>query len=108
MSAQEQKQSQPVGGVVVNWLLAAPARTFTSKTTGEPKTVIELRDPSRLSNSLVVFLDGSAGTLGAVQPRTPIALRLDEVRAGRGRGELIGVVAREAVEAAFARAGGAS
>lgn len=104
----EEKQMQTQGGVIVMWLLAAPVRSFKSKSSGETKTVVELRDPIRLSNSLTVFLDGDAGELEKVAPRSMITLRVDEVRPGRGRGELIGSVSREAVEAAFARAGGAS
>jgi hypothetical protein len=95
-----------LGGFTLSWLLAAPARSFTSKTTGTSKTVIELRDPQRLAQSLTVFLDGEAGPkLEAVPPRSLITLHVEEVRSGRGRGELIASVERAAVEAAFERAG---
>lgn len=110
MSTQPQRQAPPsVGGLVVSWLLAAPVRSFVSKVDNKKRTVFELRDPARLGNSLVVFLDGEPGTLAAVPPNTRITLRLDEVRSGRGRGELVGSVPRAVVEQAFAAvAGGAS
>ena len=96
------------GGVLVTWLLASPIRSFTSKTTGEERTVVELRDPAALGNSLVLFLDGAPGALADVPTNTLVALRVDSVRSGRGRGELVGTVARADVEAAFLKAGAAS
>lgn len=107
MSTQEDKRSAMRGGVTVSWLLAAPVRSFDSKRDGRRRTVVELRDPSRLGNSLVVFLDGDADKLEAVQPGALVTLHVEEVRSGQGRGELIGTASREAVERAFA-AGGAS
>ena len=92
------------GGVTVTWALAAEPRSFTSKTTQQPMTVVELRDPVRLGNSIVLFLDGQAEKLGTVPPGTEVTLHLEEVRAGRGRGELVGRASREDVEAAFSKA----
>jgi len=109
MSTQQNQHSQqPVGGVTFTWLLGGPVSSFVSKATGEPKTVIELRDPARLRNSLVLFLDGEPGELERIKPHTTVTLRVDEVRKGSGRGELIGEVNREAVETAFGRARSAS
>lgn len=118
MSTQQTQQAQqqpaqtpkkPSGGVeFIGWVLGGPASSFVSKATGEPKSVIELRDPSRLRNSLVIFLDGEPGALAQVEANTVVTLRVDEVRKGASRGELIADVGREAVEAAFARAGSGS
>jgi hypothetical protein len=104
-----QPSTAPLGGLTVSWFLASPARSFTSKASGARRTVIELRDPQRLSQSLTVFLDGEVGpVLQGVPARSVVTLHVEEVRSGRGRGELIATVARPAVEAAFQRAGSAS
>jgi hypothetical protein len=108
MSTQEEKRSPVRGGLTVAWLLAAPVRSFDSKKDGNRRTVIELRDPTRLGNSLVVFLDGDAGKLASVQPSTVVTLHVEEVRSGQGRGELVATATREAVERAFGVTGGAS
>jgi hypothetical protein len=90
------------GGVTVNgWLLSAPPREFVSKRSGQPMTLVELRDPQRLGNSLVIFLDGEAGVLSSAVPPRPVTLTLDELSGGRGRGELTGRVGREALVAAL-------
>lgn len=95
--------SPSLGGLTVhNWLLATQPREFNSKKTGELMTVAELRDPARLSNSLVLFLDGPAGRLASGAASTAVTVRLDEVRGGRNRGELTGRVSRESLEAAVA------
>jgi hypothetical protein len=97
--------AMPSGGIhIVNWILAAPIHAFTSKTTQERKTVVELRDGQCLSNSLVVFLDGEAGPLEAATPGVRVSLHLTSVRSGKSRGELIGSASREAVESALAGA----
>jgi hypothetical protein len=94
--------SAPRGGVTFNsWVLAGSPREFTSKSTGTAMTLVELRDPERLGNSLVLFADGPLGKLAAVRPSTPVTLRVDEVRGGRHRGELSGSVARVVLEAAL-------
>ena len=108
MSTESQRQVATDGGLTVSWLLAAPVRSFVSKTSGQTCTVVELRDPARLGNSLVLFLDGESGPLAQVSPNTLLTLRVTEVRSGSGRGELIGTATRESVEAAFALAGGES
>lgn len=99
--------SQPpmLGGLHIAWLLADDVRTINTKD-GAERTVVELRDPRRLSQSLVLWLDGPAGALERVAPGTLVQLHVAAVRPGRGRGELVGQVDRAAVEAAFARAGG--
>lgn len=90
------------GGLTVNgWLLAASPREFVSKRSGEPMTIVELRDPRRLGNSVVIFLDGNAGVLASAEPSRPVTVTLDEVSGGRNRGELTGRVAREALVAAL-------
>lgn len=94
------------GGVHIAWLLADEPRTVTTKN-GE-RTVMELRDPRRLSQSLVLWLDGPAGALAEVPPGQLVQLQLESVRGGRSRGELVGNVRRESVEAAIARVQGAS
>lgn len=98
-------QPPHLGGLHLAWLLADDVRTIRTKD-GNERTVVELRDPRRLSQSLVVWLDGPAGALASAVPGTLVQLHVDAARPGRGRGELIGQVERSAVEAAFARAGG--
>jgi hypothetical protein len=107
MTTQEDKKTEKKGGLTVAWLLAAPVRSFTSKTSGKVKTVVELRDPARLGNSLVVFLDGEAAGLARVEPGTVGTLHVEEVRSGQGRGELLATASREDVERAFGVSGGA-
>lgn len=91
------------GGIVVAWLLGDDPKTIKTRE-GQEKTIVELRDPRRLSNSIVIWLDGPAGALTRAQPGSVIHLRVDGVRSGRARGELVASVSREAVESAFARA----
>jgi hypothetical protein len=99
----------PRGGVIfAGWLLGEEVRTINTKS-GEEKCVVSLRDPRRLSNALVVWLDGPAGdVLSAVEPGTAISLHVPAVRAGKARGELVADTDRGAVEAAFVRAGAGS
>jgi len=106
MTTQESKNTNKKGGLTVEWLLAAPVRSFVSKTSGKTKTVVELRDPTRLGNSLVVFLDGEAAGLARIEPSTIGTLHVEEVRSGQGRGELIGTATRKDVEQAFGVSGG--
>ena len=47
---------------LLTWLLGDDPRTITTKA-DEKRTVVELRDPARLSQSLVIWLDGAAETL---------------------------------------------
>lgn len=108
MSSEESVKQALAGGLTVRWLLAAPVRSFDSKKDGNRRTVIELRDPTRLGNSLVVFLDGDAGELASVQPSTAVTLHVQEVRSGQNRGELVATTSREAVERAFGIKGSAS
>jgi hypothetical protein len=91
------------GGLSVTWILGDDPRTITTKE-GEKRTVLELRDPRRLSNSLVIWLDGEAESLPTVAPGTPVAVHVQSVRSGRARGELVGSTSREAVEKALDRA----
>jgi hypothetical protein len=95
----------PAGGLHLAWLLADDPRTITTKD-GAKRTVVELRDPRRLSQSLVLWLGGEVGSLAGVQPGALIQLHVEKVRAGRSRGELVGEVRREVVEAAFTHARG--
>lgn len=98
-----------LGGFTLSWLLAGPARSYTSKASGKRRTLIELCDPNRLKRSITIFLDGEAGPkLEAVPPRSLITLHVEELQPGSGRGEFIASVERSAVETAFERAGGAS
>lgn len=108
MSTQTDRPASPPGGIHFSWLLAAPVRSFVSKASGATRTVVELRDPARLGNSLVLFLDGEAGPLANVPANTRVTLRVDEVRSGSHRGELIGSVSREAVMEAFTPSKGAA
>lgn len=96
-----------VGGLTLTWLLGDDPRTITTKA-GDKRTVVELRDPARLSQSLVIWLDGEAESLPKLSTGTPISLHVDSVRSGRARGELVASVARQALESAFARAREAS
>jgi hypothetical protein len=96
---------QQLGGLHLAWLLADDPRTITTKE-GAKRTVVELRDPRRLSQSLVLWLDGEVGNLAGLQPGTLVQLHVESVRSGRSRGELVGNVQRAAVEAAFAHAQG--
>ncbi len=102
MSTQPAKPKNPanMGGLVVQWLLADDPSSFTTKA-GEVRTVIELRDPARLGKSLVIWLEGDSQPFENVPPGTYISLRLESVRSGNARGELIADVSREAVQAAF-------
>lgn len=95
-----------LGGFTLSWLLAGPVRSYTSKASGQRRTLIELCDPQRLKRCVTVFLDGEAGPkLEAVAARSVITLHVEELNAGNARGELIARVDRAAVEAAFERAG---
>ncbi|HEU4656363.1 MAG TPA: hypothetical protein VFR97_02505 [Capillimicrobium sp.] len=96
-------EAAPTGGLVVAWLLGDDPKTIRTRD-GQEKTIIELRDPRRLSNSIVIWLEGAAGDLSRVQPGAVIQLHVESVRSGRARGELVASVSREAVETAFARA----
>lgn len=101
--SQTTNPKQPVvGGLTLTWYLADQPRTVQTKA-GKEMTVLELRDPRRLANSLILWLDGPAtGVLEQVPPNTLVSLHVESVRSGRARGELIGQVAsREVVEAAF-------
>jgi hypothetical protein len=93
-----------LGGVFVAWILSQPVRSYESKKDGQPKTVVELRDPARLGNSITVFLDGEAGPLAHTSTNALVKVRFDEVRPGQGRGELVGTVERAVLEAACAKA----
>ena len=96
-----------VGGFTLTWLLGDVPRTITTKT-GEKRTVIELRDPARLSHSLAIWLDGEADALPSVATGTAISMHVAGVRSGKARGELVADVSRDGVIAAFDRARGAS
>lgn len=97
------------GGLTLNgWLLAAPIRSFASKRTGKPVTVIELRDPAALAHSCTIFLPGEADDLSKAAPSTAVDLVLTSARAGKANNELIGSADRAAVRAAFTAAGGVS
>jgi hypothetical protein len=96
------KPHAAIGGFTSCWVLGDDPRAITTKN-GDRRTVIELRDPARLSNSMVLWVDGEADAFAGVQPGTAIALHVRGVRSGRGRGELVADVDREAVIAAFAR-----
>jgi hypothetical protein len=60
------------GGMTLAWLLGEEPRAVTTKT-GDVRTVIELRDPKRLSNSITIWLDGDAKAFEHVShaARTP-------------------------------------
>lgn len=93
-----------LGGLSLTWYLADEPRAITTKD-GKDMTVLELRDPRRLANSLVIWLDGlMSPPLQQVLPNTLISVHVESVRSGRARGELVARASREAVEAAFARA----
>lgn len=92
------------GGFFLSWVLGDTIRTVKTRD-GVERTVCELRDPDRLSQSLVLWLDGPAGALERVPLGARVQLHLPAVRAGRGRGEFVAQdVSRDAVEAAFAAA----
>jgi hypothetical protein len=92
------------GGLAMTWLLGDEPRTITTKA-GEKRTVVELRDPRRLSNSLVIWLDGEAEDLPKLAPGAAVSLHVQSVRGGRARGELVASVSRAVVSAALAEAG---
>lgn len=94
-----------LGGFSLSWLLAGPVRSYTSKATGQRRTLVELCDPNRLKRSITIFLDGEAGPkLETMPPRSLITLHVEELKPGSGRDEFIATVERAAVEAAFDRA----
>ncbi len=90
----------PLGGLTITWLLADDPRTIKTKT-GDVRTVIELRDPRRLSSSISIWLDGDGDAFAGVPPNTYLTLHLKSARSGKGRGELVGSVERPVVEKAF-------
>ena len=90
-----------MGGITVSWILAQPVRGYVAKSDGQPRTIIELRDPARLGNSITLVCDGEVGKLESVPAHKVITLQLDEVRGGRSRGELVGSASREAIEHAL-------
>lgn len=92
-----------VGGLSVTWYLGDEPNTFTNKA-GEVKTVVELRDPARLANSITIWLDGDGSKLAGVVPGTLVSIHLTSVRSGRGRSELVANVEPATVEEAFNRA----
>lgn len=94
-----------VGGIFLTWLLGDEPRTITTKT-GDKRTVVEFRDPQRLSQSLVLWLDGEADSLPTLAPGAPVKLHVQSVRSGRARGELVGDMSHAALSASFARAAG--
>jgi hypothetical protein len=59
-----------VGGLHSAWLLADDPRTINTKD-GSQRTVVELRDPRWLSQSLVIWLDGDVGGRLRQRPREP-------------------------------------
>ena len=93
----------PLGGLAISWYLGDDATTITTKS-GDVRTVIELRDPARLSRSIAIWLDGEGEAFEGVRPGAVISLHLESVRSGRGRGELVADVSRSQVEAAFEQA----
>lgn len=95
----------PLGGLAVSWFLGDDPSTITTKA-GDVRTVIELRDPARLSRSVAIWLDGDGKEFEGVRPGAVISLHLESVRSGRGRGELVAEVDRPQVEAAFKQARG--
>jgi hypothetical protein len=96
------KSPAALGGLTICWLLGEDPRAITTKN-GDRRTVIELRDPVRLSNSMVLWLDGEADAFAGVQPGSAIAIHVRSVRSGRARGELVADTDRDIAAAAFAR-----
>lgn len=90
----------PLGGLVVSWYLGDDPNTITTKT-GDVKTIVDLRDPTRLSRSITIWLDGDGAALEGVKPGAVITLHLESIRSGSGRNELAAEVDRPQVEAAF-------
>lgn len=90
----------PLGGLAVSWYLGDDPSTIKTKA-GDVRTVIDLRDPTRLSRSISIWLDGDGKALEAVKPGAVITLHLESVRSGSGRNELVAEVDRAQVEAAF-------
>jgi len=90
----------PLGGLVISWYLGDDPNTIKTKA-GDVRTVIDLRDPSRLSRSISIWLDGDGQILEGVKPGTVITLHVESVRSGAGRNELVAEVDRAQVEAAF-------
>jgi hypothetical protein len=94
--------SIPAGTVRFDcWLVAAPPRDFTSKKSGALLTIVELRNPQNLGNSVVFFADGAVGRLASVPAGQVVSVPADEVAGGRNRGELTGRITRPALEAAL-------
>lgn len=92
--------TNPLGGLAISWYLGDDPNTIKTKT-GDVRTVIELRDPSRLSRSISIWLDGEGSAFEGVRPGAVISLHLESVRSGRGRSELVAEVDRSQVENAF-------
>jgi hypothetical protein len=106
VATSEASRTELQSGLVVAWELGAAVQSFVAKS-GKTWTVVELRNPQELRQYVTVWLEGEAGPgLQSVPPRTVIGLRVDGLRAGRERGELVATASRATVEEAFARAGG--
>lgn len=106
MAAPEATQTGPQGGVAFAWELGSSVRAFNAKS-GKRWTVVELRNPQDLKQYVSIWLEGDAGaTLEAITPRTVVPIRVEGLRAGRERGELVATASRASVEEAFARVGG--
>lgn len=91
------------GGLYIEWIVSRPIRPFTRKRDGSIGSIIELRDPAMLGNSVTIFADGEPGALEKVPVHTLVKLRLDEVSGGSNgrRGELTGSAERSVIDAAF-------
>ena len=77
-----------VGGLSVTWYLGDDPNTFTNKA-GEVKTVVELRDPALLANSITIWLDGDGSKLAGVGPGTLVSIHLTSLSSVCGCGELV-------------------
>lgn len=90
------------GGLHINWKLGDDPRPVNTK--AGPRTIVELRDPSRLSRSIVLWLDIAPEDLPAVKCGSYIALRLNSANPSQFPGQLTGDVDTQALIAAFASA----
>ena len=96
-----------IGGLALTWLLGDDPRTIRTKT-GEKRTVVELREPGTTQRVARHLARWRGRQPAAAVDRHAGLMRVESVRSGRGRGELVATVARQALAAASTRAGEAS
>lgn len=88
------------GGHTVTWLLCV-ARPIISKSSGDPMTVVELRDPCNLTASITAFVPGETPQVDETKLPAVCTIRFSELRSGKARSELVGTTTRAALDEAL-------